>query len=268
MKLLTVICLGAAILTLNACGTPAIAVNPYNPGATVAVVGGTMPSSARLVSPIPGMESMPGMTDPTSGAVAAPTAVVTPGPSPTELVIDWLLYGTPTATPDRVVQSPQIKSSQLPVTPTSNDAQNSVSPTVANTQNAEAPTMTLVPRPATQVPVLSSTVPTAATTSVISANVGDPARGQALFQGAATCSSCHDVANGVTIVGPSLKHIASIAESQVPGQDAATRLMNAIMHPNAYVYPDFQPNIMLQTFVQTLSTQQINDLVAYLLTLK
>ncbi|MHB8625846.1 MAG: c-type cytochrome [Aggregatilineales bacterium] len=204
-KNLTAMGLGMAVLILSACGTPAIAVNPYNPGGAVAVASATTPTSA--VNPIL-------------------------------------------------------------VTPTSNNAQNGASPTTAAVQNA-APTMTLAPPTATQVSVSNPTVPAAATTPAASANSGDPARGQALFQGAATCSSCHDVANGVTIVGPSLKGVANACEDSCrPGQSIADYLRESIVSPNAFIVPGFQPNIMPQTFAKTLSTQQINDLVAYLLTLK
>ncbi len=37
---------------------------------------------------------------------------------------------------------------------------------------------------------------------------GDPARGETLFNGAAQCSSCHDISADIRIVGPSLKGIA------------------------------------------------------------
>ncbi|MHB8629474.1 MAG: c-type cytochrome [Aggregatilineales bacterium] len=270
-KIVAVIGLGIAILTLSACGTPAIAVNPNNPGVAVVVAGVTTPTSLPVAGAVPSMGSMPGLTNPTGAVVptnAALTGTVTPGPSPTELVIDWLLYGTPTTTPNGVAQSPQVNASQAPVTPTSSNIQSGVSPTAVNAQNAAPPTMTLVPPTATLVSVTNPTVPAATTTPAASANTGEPARGQALFQGAATCSSCHDVANGVTIVGPSLKGVASRAGSREPGKSAADYIHESIVTPNAFIVPGFQPNIMPQTFAQTLSTQQINDLVAYLLTLK
>lgn len=264
-KSLTVIGLGISILTLSACGTPAIAVYPYNPGATT-------PTSGPIVGVVPSIESMPGMTNPsgavnpTGAAPPAPKGTVTAGPSPTELVIDWVLYGTPTATPNGA-QSSQKTSSQPAVTPTSNNVQNGVSPTAANAQNA-APTMTLVLSTATPTILVSPTGVALVTIPAARVNAGDPTRGQALFQGAGACSACHDVANGVTIVGPSLKGVASRAGSREPGKSAADYLHESIVSPNAFIVPGFQPNIMPQTFTQTLSTQQINDLVAYLLTLK
>ncbi len=261
--------LAAIGLVLNACGTPAIAVNAYNPGAAIVVAGATTATSVPTTSAVAGMDSMPGMTNPT--AVANPaTAIpitVTPGPSPTELVIDWLLYGTPTNTPNGVAQSPQLNAPQVPVTPTSNTVQAGVSPTAATVQiSTLTPVLTGTALPPTL--LASPTVPPSAIPATAGANSGNAARGQALFQGAATCSSCHDVANGVTIVGPSLKGVASRAGSREPGKSAADYLHESIVTPNAFVVPGFQPNVMPQSFAQTLSAQQIDDLVAYLLTLK
>jgi cytochrome c2 len=264
---LIISCTCVALLAVSACGTPAVAVNPYNPGAPIAVAGATTPTSTPIAN-APTMESMPGMTNPTNAPVATAAGTVTPGPSPTELVIDWLLYGSPTATVNGVAQSPQISSLQAPVTPTPNTrAQGTTPPTTGNAQTA-APTATPVPATAAQPPAVTVPATAAATTAPTTANAGDPARGQALFQGVALCSSCHDVANGVTIVGPSLKGVASRAGSREPGKSAADYIHESIVSPNAFIVPGFSGYIMPQTFAQTLTPQQIDDLVAYLLTLK
>jgi Cytochrome c len=75
------------------------------------------------------------------------------------------------------------------------------------------------------------------------------------------------VANGVTIVGPSLKGVAVRAATRKPGYTAIAYLRESIMYPNAYVVQGFNPGIMPQTFGQQLSKQQIDDVVSYLLTL-
>ena len=82
------------------------------------------------------------------------------------------------------------------------------------------------------------------------------------------CTACHDVANGIVIVGPSLKGVGSRAGSRKPGMAAPDYLRESILKPNAFVVPGFQPGIMLQNFGQILSPQQLNDLIAYLMTLK
>lgn len=80
--------------------------------------------------------------------------------------------------------------------------------------------------------------------------------------------ACHDTTSGATIVGPSLKGIAERAGSREPGKSADYYLHESIMAPNAYVVSGFPANTMPQNFAQTLSSQQIDDLVAYLKSLK
>jgi hypothetical protein len=65
-----------------------------------------------------------------------------------------------------------------------------------------------------------------------------------------------------------LKGVASRAGSREPGKSADYYLHESLMAPNAFVVPNFPANVMPQNFAQTLSAQQIDDLVAYLKTLK
>lgn len=105
--------------------------------------------------------------------------------------------------------------------------------------------------------------------------VGDPQVGADLFNQtlqltrAPTCKTCHVVeANAEPIVGPNLYGIASVAGSRVPGQSAAEYLRAAIVAPNDFLVEGYQPGIMPQTYELYLSEQQINDIVAYMLTLE
>jgi nitric oxide reductase subunit C len=77
------------------------------------------------------------------------------------------------------------------------------------------------------------------------------------------------------LAGPSLAGIATDA-AQTPSEegyegtakDAAGFLRESILNPDVDVPEDFQSNVMPQTYKTELTEQQLNDLVAYLLTLK
>jgi mono/diheme cytochrome c family protein len=105
------------------------------------------------------------------------------------------------------------------------------------------------------------------------AGAGDSAAGEALFtqatiNSAPGCATCHSTEPGEVIVGPSLAGVASRAGERVEGQTAEQYLRNSILDPNAYVVDGFSAGTMYQDFASVLNDQQVDDLVAYLLTLK
>ncbi len=126
-------------------------------------------------------------------------------------------------------------------------------------------------------PLPATNAPPADSSAVARAGqVGDPVAGEELFNrtqqivpGAPNCQSCHVVqADAVPVVGPSLYGIATVAGTRVPGQSAEEYLRLAIVDPNDYVIEGYQPGIMVRTYGMLLTEQQINDLVAYMLTLE
>ncbi len=105
------------------------------------------------------------------------------------------------------------------------------------------------------------------------------ARGQALFNGAGACASCHALVADVALVGPSLAGVASRATARVSDPaysgDAGSveaYLRESILAPSRYLVPgerysaggiSFMPDI-----AGNLEPGQIDDLVAYLATLR
>jgi len=161
--------------------------------------------------------------------------------------------------------------------------------TVTNsTAVAEQPTATLTLPPATEAP----TQPPAATatrrsfataTPNVTAVPGDPAAGEALFNNgipsgeAPACVTCHNVVDDGTVkLGPLMAGIATRAETRVKGEDAFTYIHTSIVNPNAFLVPNegtkmysaAGTSLMFQTYGTVLTQAQIDDLIAYLMTLK
>lgn len=111
---------------------------------------------------------------------------------------------------------------------------------------------------------------------------GDPAHGAALFRQTVIgkkpepgCITCHSLAPDVVLVGPALVGVATrsaetIQQPTYTGQatNVADYLQESMIAPNAYIAPGFAPDLMRPTFATELSTQEVADLVAFLLTLQ
>jgi mono/diheme cytochrome c family protein len=105
------------------------------------------------------------------------------------------------------------------------------------------------------------------------APIGDAARGAVLFQtmqttssGAWMCSSCHSI-ESTRLVGPGLLGVG--ARDYVEG-DHAEYIRHSITNPNDFIVPAdpaYPENLMPQNYAELYSEDDLNDLVAYLLTL-
>ena len=102
---------------------------------------------------------------------------------------------------------------------------------------------------------------------------GDPEAGRKLFLRGASgvntgCPICHSLEPGVRLVGPSLADVAASAATRVPGMSAEEYLHQSIVDPDAYVVDGFSKGQMLRDSAQRLTGEQIQDLVAFLMTLR
>jgi mono/diheme cytochrome c family protein len=81
--------------------------------------------------------------------------------------------------------------------------------------------------------------------------------------GLPACSTCHTLDDS-RLIGPGLRGIGSRASQHGPNEKDYS--YNSIVQPGAYVVQGYD-NVMPPNYVTSLSDQQIQDLIAYLLTL-
>lgn len=107
------------------------------------------------------------------------------------------------------------------------------------------------------------------------------ALGQKLFHTTPPgCFSCHSASPGVNLVGPSVAGIVARAEQVIKdpaykgtAKDAEAFIRESIVHPSAYIEPGPMYSAGGQSFMpanygEALTAQQIDQLVAYLVSLK
>jgi mono/diheme cytochrome c family protein len=98
---------------------------------------------------------------------------------------------------------------------------------------------------------------------------GDAVRGAELFSetvnGAPACSTCHTL-NGDSLVGPSFQDYAENAATRVSDLSAEEYTYTSIVRPPAHIVSGFS-NSMYGQYARRLTSRQIADLVAYLLSL-
>ncbi len=90
-------------------------------------------------------------------------------------------------------------------------------------------------------------------------------QGQAVFN--ARCATCHALVPDTIIIGPSLYGVATRAETRVDGQSAEEYITMSVLRPGDYVVEGFN-NVMITNLAKELTSEELNALVAFLLTLK
>lgn len=113
-------------------------------------------------------------------------------------------------------------------------------------------------------------------TSTPAAPVGDAANGEKIYSGATpiaggdapACSMCHAIEPGKSRdIGPNLSNIGARAATTIEGMPAAEYLRTSIVDPDSYLAGGFQEGIHYRGYREALTPEQVDDLVAYMLTL-
>jgi cytochrome c2 len=107
------------------------------------------------------------------------------------------------------------------------------------------------------------------------AAIGDAARGEELFKqqviganASPGCITCHSLEPDVVIVGPSQYGLGARAETRVAGLSAEEYIRQSICEPDAYVVEGFSPGLMYMNYCEDLQARDVNDIIAYTLTLR
>lgn len=90
-------------------------------------------------------------------------------------------------------------------------------------------------------------------------------QGQAVFT--ARCATCHALVPDTIIIGPSLNGVATRAETRVAGLSAEEYITLSILRPGDYVVEGFN-NVMITNLAKEVTSEEMNALVAFLMTLK
>ena len=110
---------------------------------------------------------------------------------------------------------------------------------------------------------------------------GNAIQGEQLFAGSTVgannspgCVPCHAVESDVAIIGPSQVGLATLAQEALddPAYEGQTTtvegyLWESVVDSKAYLRPEYA-DVMYKAYGETLTQQEIADLVAYMMTLE
>lgn len=108
-------------------------------------------------------------------------------------------------------------------------------------------------------------------TPVIPFDPDDPAALGRVAFGFYGCVGCHTISTMPTAIGstgPALDGLATRSEIQVDGLGAEEYIRQSILEPGAYVVEGFADGVMPAVFGETISEQDLDNLVLFLLTLE
>lgn len=103
---------------------------------------------------------------------------------------------------------------------------------------------------------------------------GDVNRGRAIFNGEVQinafvpCSTCHYIErHRYPLLGPDMAGVSRRAAGRIPGVSAAEYIRRSIMEPDFHVVEDFPQSTMNPGYAERLTQQDVDDLVAFLMSL-
>jgi mono/diheme cytochrome c family protein len=123
-----------------------------------------------------------------------------------------------------------------------------------------------VTTPATTSAPTTTTSAATTTTTTTSSSGGNVAAGKVVFASSG-CASCHTFkpAGATGQVGPNLDTAPTKDAAADGNMNLAAFIKESIVNPNAYIAKGYAGGIMTPTFGTTLTSKQINDLVAFVL---
>lgn len=200
-------------------------------------------------------------TVPPTQAPATPTAEATATPIPTEAPAATAT-SEPSPTP---TTGPTVEPTVAATTTPTSEATATPIPTETETPTATATSVppTATPEAEAEIDPIYAGLPEEILALMPTA---DAAQGEALTVSNA-CIACHSLQKDVRVVGPSWYRVGGTAGERVPGQSAGLYLYTSVVDPNAYINEGYLAGLMPQTYSAVLSSEQIADIVAYLLTL-
>lgn len=95
-----------------------------------------------------------------------------------------------------------------------------------------------------------------------------PERGRIVFNGAGQCATCHSVDGSDRPTGPGMLGIASHVAERHPDRELIEFLHESIVHTDAVIAEGYAPGVMPNNYEEILTAQQIDDLIAYLVSLE
>ncbi len=115
-------------------------------------------------------------------------------------------------------------------------------------------------------PTSVATTTSAPTTTTTASGGGSAAAGKSVFA-ANGCSSCHTFkpANSTGTIGPNLDTAPASDAKADHNMALAAFIKESIVNPDAYIAKGYQKGLMPTGFGKSLSSKQLNDLVAFIL---